>query len=50
MSCDGAQTFSDHAGGRLRIDCERCGRAGAYSVDKLIAERATCGLAISWTA
>jgi hypothetical protein len=38
MPRDGSLTLSDVRGPTLSIVCERCGRRGRYTVDKLMAE------------
>jgi hypothetical protein len=41
MSSDGTTTFGDLVGWleEIRVTCEKCGRAGQYRLDRLIAKR-----------
>jgi hypothetical protein len=41
ISSDGGTTFGDLVGWleEIRVTCEKCGRAGQYQLDRLIAKR-----------
>jgi hypothetical protein len=50
MPRDGAIIFADLIGKLdvLAVDCDKCGRAGRYSLQRLIADRGRNGHVIDW--